>query len=101
MALFATLQQCCVVDLQAVDTQPSDLTPWSEIDGGKATRVMEMPVGYLGRRNAALGKSEDLGRWMGFLVQKSTVDVDAENQEVRSIKSGENPVRISSGLHVE
>lgn len=64
--LFATSQESYVVDAQAADIQPWDLTPWSEIDGGKTTRAMKTPIGYSGRRNAMPDRPEDLNRQMRF-----------------------------------
>lgn len=89
------------MDLQATNTQLLDLTPWLEIDGGKATRVVDMPVGYLGRRNTALNRLNDLGRQIGFSMPRSTMDTDVENQVAQWIKNGQNLTRISLELCVK
>ena len=56
------------MDAHAADTKLSNMTPWLEINSDEASQVMEMPVGYSGRRNTALRRPKDLGCQIGFLV---------------------------------
>ena len=43
-AMFSTSQESFIVDAWDVDTKPLDLALWSDIDGGKTSQAMNMPI---------------------------------------------------------
>lgn len=61
----------------------------------------EISLWILGERTIASDQSKELDCRMRSSGQRSTMDADTDIKTMQSIKSDENPTRISLGQHVE